>query len=80
MPNVGTTRAELVPDATWTVNDVLRQHPQAVAVFNALGVDACCGGANTLDLAAADAGVQLDDLVTALGDVASVAAAHGDGR
>lgn len=78
--NGGTTRLDLAPDATWTVNDVLRHHPEAVAVFNAMGVDACCGGANTLDAAAADAGVLLDDLVTALGGVASVAAARGEGR
>ena len=27
-----------------TVNDVIRVHPDAVELFNRLGVDACCGG------------------------------------
>jgi regulator of cell morphogenesis and NO signaling len=34
----------LVPP-TWTVNEVLRRYPDTVPVFNAFGIDACCGGA-----------------------------------
>ena len=44
-------------DLTWTVNEVLREHPASIRVFNAFGVDACCGGAATLGEAARDAGL-----------------------
>ena len=51
---------------TWTVNDTILQVPNAVKVFNAFGVDACCGGAATLVQAAADARVPIDTLLEAL--------------
>ena len=50
----------------WTVNDTILQVPNAVTVFNAFGVDACCGGAATLAEAAADARVPVDTLLDAL--------------
>ena len=28
-----------------TVNTIITRHPQTVAVFKRLGIDACCGGA-----------------------------------
>jgi iron-sulfur cluster repair protein YtfE (RIC family) len=31
--------------ANMTVNEIITQHPQTVAVFNRLGIDSCCGGA-----------------------------------
>ena len=56
-----------------SVNSVIVEHPQSVQVFNALGVDACCGGAAPLDVAARDAGVAPAELLaalrSALGDV-----------
>ena len=51
---------------TMTVNEAIRLHPGAVAVFNELGVDACCGGAATLSSAAEDAGVTWEALRDAL--------------
>ena len=53
-------------DPQSTVNDVMRMHPVAVRVFNAFGVDACCGGANSLAEAALDASIPLDALLDAL--------------
>ena len=53
-------------DARDTVNDVLRAHPQTVSVFKTFGIDACCGGAASLDLAARRHGVVLDELLAAL--------------
>jgi regulator of cell morphogenesis and NO signaling len=53
-------------DAHSTVNDVIRLHPVAVRVFNAFGVDACCGGAASLTEAARDANIPLDALLDAL--------------
>ena len=71
-----TTGSKTTPDATWSVNDVLRHYPDAVGVFNEMGVDACCGGASSLAEAASDAGVPLDDL---LGRVREIAAS-GEAR
>ncbi|HEX6588067.1 MAG TPA: DUF542 domain-containing protein [Longimicrobiales bacterium] len=31
-------------DATQTVNDIIAAHPTTVSVFDAWGVDSCCGG------------------------------------
>ena len=64
-------------DATWTVNDVLRHHPAAARVFNGFGVDACCGGAQSLDAAAREADVDVGALLTALHMAAS--AREGEG-
>ncbi len=44
-------------DPAWTVNEVLLRFPPSTGVFNAFGVDACCGGANSLTNAAEQAGV-----------------------
>lgn len=60
----GCARARI--DAACTVNDVLRRHPEAVAFFDAYGVDACCGGGEPLGEAARDAGVAADELLAAL--------------
>jgi iron-sulfur cluster repair protein YtfE (RIC family) len=35
-----------------TVNEAMRRYPATVAVFNAFGIDACCGGAAPLAQAA----------------------------
>lgn len=32
-------------DGTWTINEIVRQFPETVAIFRRVGVDACCGGA-----------------------------------
>jgi iron-sulfur cluster repair protein YtfE (RIC family) len=50
-----------------TVNDVMRWYPQTLSVFDAFGIDACCGGAASLDEAARRDGVALDALLAALG-------------
>jgi iron-sulfur cluster repair protein YtfE (RIC family) len=43
-----------------TVNEILAEHPAAVSVFNALGIDACCGGDASLSEAARRDGASLD--------------------
>jgi regulator of cell morphogenesis and NO signaling len=53
-------------DASLTVNEVLRSHPRTVAVFNALAIDACCGGERSLARAAQEDDVSLDALLAAL--------------
>jgi regulator of cell morphogenesis and NO signaling len=67
-------------DLTWTVNEVLREHPGTIGAFNAFGVDACCGGAATLRDAARAAGVLPETLLFAVESVvhdAAEAAARG---
>jgi iron-sulfur cluster repair protein YtfE (RIC family) len=53
-------------DAGMSVNTTIRRFPESVAVFNQLGVDACCGGAKSLAEAALEAGITLETLVAAL--------------
>lgn len=53
-------------DLDWTVNETIQRHPVTARVFNAYGVDSCCGGGATLDAAARDSGVDPDTLVDAL--------------
>jgi len=47
------------------------ERPETVRVFNALGIDACCGGMQTLATAAADVGVPLADLLATLAGAAA---------
>lgn len=53
-------------NAAAIVNDVLRRYPATVAVFNAFGIDACCGGAVPLAEAARRDEADLDALLDAL--------------
>ncbi len=57
-----------------TVNQVLQQCPATLPVFTQYRVDACCGGAAPLSVAAAAAGVPLEDLIAALRAAAQHAA------
>ncbi len=49
-----------------TVNQVLQQYPSTLPVFNRYRVDACCGGVAPLAVAAAAAGVAVEELLAAL--------------
>jgi hypothetical protein len=55
-----------------TVNEVVRAYPASVAVFNDHGIDACCGGAELVRLAAvrdgADPDVVLAELKRIIGE------------
>ncbi|HTK51370.1 MAG TPA: DUF542 domain-containing protein [Gemmatimonadaceae bacterium] len=57
-------------DTETTVNEVIRTHPESVAVFNQLGIDACCGGDASLAEAAQRDGVELRLLLARLDAVA----------
>jgi regulator of cell morphogenesis and NO signaling len=54
------------PGHTATVNDVIARFPATVSVFNAFGIDACCGGAVYVDEAARRDGADLTRLLDAL--------------
>lgn len=63
-----------VVDPTLSVNETLRRWPAAVGPLNAFGVDTCCGGAASLEMAAADAGVPVATLLDAVARAAGAAA------
>ncbi len=53
-----------------TVNDVVRQHPATLPIFNEFGIDSCCGGGVALAIAAERDGVDLQVLLARLNDAA----------
>lgn len=48
------------------VNEAIRLVPATVSVFNAFGIDACCGGDRTIARAAAEDGADATALLEAL--------------
>ncbi len=57
-------------NADMTINEVVRNYPATMKVFNLHKVDSCCGGAQSLRAAAELNGVPLDLL---LGDLNAAA-------
>jgi iron-sulfur cluster repair protein YtfE (RIC family) len=53
-------------DPAISVNELLRRCPSVLPVLNAFGVDSCCGGAESLTLAARSAEVPLEGLMAEL--------------
>ncbi|WP_413217646.1 DUF542 domain-containing protein [Thermus oshimai] len=53
-------------DLKITVNEVLKAHPEAVALLNRLGLDTCCGGSLPLEEAAREAGQDPKEVLRAL--------------
>lgn len=53
-------------DARSTVNDIVARYPATLAVFNAFGIDTCCGGALAVTEAAARHKIPLNALRSAL--------------
>jgi len=62
--NTKSAKPELSPDLT--VNALIAWYPSVLPVLNGFGVDTCCGGAESLESAAREANVQLDDLMAGL--------------
>jgi regulator of cell morphogenesis and NO signaling len=67
------TATNLTIDRSATVNEILAQHPATVSVFNAFGIDACCGGDAELAEAASRDGADLNALLAALESAARAA-------
>lgn len=52
--------------ASMTINEVLKRFPATTGVFNRYNMDACCGGARTLEQASREDGVELQTLLADL--------------
>ena len=53
------------------INDVIKKHPQTIAVFNQFHVDSCCGGGQSIEQTATRDGVDVGALMQALNDTVS---------
>lgn len=62
-----TTTKRIAPEMT--VNDVVRQYPASISIFNEYGIDTCCGGGVALAVAAERDGVELSVLLARLEQV-----------
>ena len=69
---------EMNLDQTQTVAEIARQHPGTVAVFEALGIDYCCGGNKSLRDACANRNVSVDDVLSHLADALVMHPAQGE--
>ncbi|WP_243030370.1 DUF542 domain-containing protein [Thermus altitudinis] len=49
-----------------TVNEILQRHPEAVKLLNGMGIDTCCGGADSLEEAARQAGKEPEEVLKEL--------------
>jgi regulator of cell morphogenesis and NO signaling len=50
------------------INDVIKEYPQTIAVFNELRVDSCCGGGRSIEETASADGVDVEALLQALNE------------
>jgi iron-sulfur cluster repair protein YtfE (RIC family) len=41
--------AAITIDCWQTVNEIVTRHPETLAVFNAWGIDSCCGGGHPVE-------------------------------
>jgi iron-sulfur cluster repair protein YtfE (RIC family) len=57
-------------DGGMTINEVIRQRPATVAVFNRFGLDACCGGSLPVRVAAERHGLDTAEVLRLLNEVA----------
>lgn len=62
-------------DCSVSVNDMISRHPETAGVFNAYGIDTCCGGGASVQNAARDANVDATTLCTDLDAAIRVTAA-----
>ncbi len=52
------------------INTVIKEYPQTISVFNRFGVDACCGGGQSIEQTATADGVDIEALLVALNEAA----------
>jgi len=57
-------------EASWTINETIQQYPETITVFNAFGIDTCCGGDETIEAAAREGEINLDAVMARLREFA----------
>ena len=57
-------------ESSWTINETIQQYPETITVFNAFGVDTCCGGDETIEAAAREGEINLDAVMARLREFA----------
>ena len=60
-------------ESSWTINETIQQYPETITVFNAFGIDTCCGGDETIEAAARDGEINLDAFMARLREFAGQA-------
>jgi regulator of cell morphogenesis and NO signaling len=55
-----------------TINNIIKEYPQTITVFNKFRIDSCCGGGQTIEKAAATDGVDIDGLFQALDEAVKI--------
>lgn len=55
-------------DLNQTINEIVAEHPETIAVFNRFGMDTCCGGGIRVEEAARRDGVDADAVIAALNE------------
>lgn len=65
-------------DTTQTVAEITRQYPAAVRVFEAAGIDYCCGGNRSLEDACAKGNVSLNQVLSRLTDALATRPTEAD--
>jgi len=55
--------------ADMVINDVIKQYPETIRVFNEFNVDSCCGGGQPIRVTATRDGVDVEALLQALNQV-----------
>jgi regulator of cell morphogenesis and NO signaling len=58
-------------DPTRTINQIVAEHPETMAVFNRFGLDTCCGGGVCVAEAAKRDGIDPDQVISALNEALS---------
>jgi regulator of cell morphogenesis and NO signaling len=66
--------SEYTIDPNLTINTVVQRYPDTLGVFNARGLDTCCGGGLPVAEAARRHGLDLPELLAALEQTAAEAA------
>ena len=60
-------------ESSWTINETIQQFPETITVFNAFGIDTCCGGDETIEAAAREGEINLDAVMARLREFAGQA-------
>ena len=55
-----------------TINNIIKEYPQSIAVFNKFRIDSCCGGGQSVEKTATADGVDIEDLLQALNEAVKI--------